>query len=195
MAHNLDTVPGAPSVDGNNSKSSIAPAPPRLGSNDHNLVFGATYDSTVIVPDGTAPVELANPVSVYVPSARPGSRAPHVWLERMGERISTLDLFGREFVLLAGIHGQSWCNAAKLVSDSQGVPVQHYRVGTEGDLTDPDDDWAMTYGVKDDGAVLVRPDGYVAWRCATLKADPILEIDMALRTALARQPIRQRQAA
>ncbi len=41
-------------------------------------------------------------------SRRPGTRAPHVWLDRDGERISTLDLFGRGFVLLAGPEGGAW---------------------------------------------------------------------------------------
>jgi len=33
---------------------------------------------------------------------RPGTRAPHYWMERNGERISTLDLFGRDYVTLSG---------------------------------------------------------------------------------------------
>ncbi len=154
---------------------------------EHGLVLGVTYNSPLIVPDGTAPIQVANPITEYVPNARPGSRAPHVWLERAGERISTLDLFGREFVVLAGAKGQSWCDGAKQVSQSQGVPIQAFRVGSGGDLTDAMGEWARTYGIEEDGAVLVRPDGYVAWRCATSGPEPATEIEMALRTALGHQ--------
>ncbi|MGE5222283.1 MAG: FAD-dependent monooxygenase [Omnitrophica WOR_2 bacterium] len=192
MASNLDSVPGAPGAGGADSTFSLPPVQPMLGSQMHNLVFGITYDSPVIVPDGTAPEKFANPVNDYAPSARPGSRAPHVWLERAGEYISTLDLFGSDFVLLAGARGSGWCEATKSVSGSQGVPVQAFQIGPQGDLGDPDHAWVRTYGVEEDGAVLVRPDGYVAWRCAALKEEPTLEIETALQTALAKQTIQQR---
>jgi len=194
MARNLGSLPGATSADGGDSASSRPPTQMHLGRpeqfREHNLVFGATYDSTVIVPDGTAPVKVANPVTDYAPNARPGSRAPHVWLERAGERISTIDLFNREFVLVAGARGQSWCDAAKQVSQSQGVPIQTFRIGWGGDF-DAGREWTTTYGVEEDGAVLVRPDGYVAWRCATRKAEPMAEIEMALKVALGHQVVEQ----
>jgi 2-polyprenyl-6-methoxyphenol hydroxylase-like FAD-dependent oxidoreductase len=58
--------------------------------------FGYRYDpSPIIVPDGTDPP--ADDPMVYTPTARPGSRAPHVWL---APGRSTLDLFGRDFTLL-----------------------------------------------------------------------------------------------
>jgi hypothetical protein len=46
----------------------------------------------------------------------------------------------------------------------RGVPLQAYIVGQEGDLGDAAGAWAETYGIEAQGAVLVRPDGYVAWR-------------------------------
>lgn len=59
--------------------------------------FGYRYDpSPIVIPDGTEP-PLDDPM-VYTPTARPGSRAPHVWLS---PGHSTLDLFGRDFTLLA----------------------------------------------------------------------------------------------
>jgi hypothetical protein len=79
--------------------------------------------------------------------ARPGSRAPHYWLERNGERISTLDLFGKDFVTLGG---------------SGAAPAGH-RVGRDG-LTDPGGAFCESYGITPSGSVLVRPDGFVASR-------------------------------
>ncbi|MEU0564575.1 FAD-dependent monooxygenase [Nonomuraea sp. NPDC005983] len=76
------------------------------------------------------------------PSGEPGTRAPHVPL---ADGRSTLDLFGREMCLLAGA---GWRAA---------VPDVETHV-----MTEPE--WAARYGVSDDGAVLVRPDGIVAWR-------------------------------
>src|SRR5882757_2826619 len=76
--------------------------PRREFLNEQGLIFGACYESMAIVPDDMPPVAVDDPVTDYVPSARPGSRAPHVWLTRGNERISTIDLFGPHFVLLAG---------------------------------------------------------------------------------------------
>ena len=81
-------------------QSNVLPRPEFL--NEQGLIFGASYQSMAIVPDGTPPAAVDDPVTEYVPSARPGSRAPHVRLRRGSEQISTIDLFGPRFVLLAG---------------------------------------------------------------------------------------------
>ncbi len=165
---------------------------PELGR-EHGLVFGAIYDSAAIVADDTSPVQLPDPVHNYTPGSRPGSRAPHVWLERQGQRLSTLDLFGRQFTLLAGGRGQTWCEAARSLSESLHVPIQAYTIGSGGELADPGSNWATTYGVDQDGAVLIRPDGYVAWRTPSMKAEPGQEIKLALLATLGFQPIQQLQ--
>jgi hypothetical protein len=53
--------------------------------NEEGIVFGISYESDAVVPDETHPPVLANRVTDYIPNARPGSRAPHVWLDRNGE--------------------------------------------------------------------------------------------------------------
>jgi len=87
---------------------------------------------------------------------RPGTRAPHVWLERNGEKISTLDLFGRNFVLLAGPEGRKWRECA-------GTGVEALQTGEDG-IADPDGAFPGAYGITPSGAVLVRPDGFIGWR-------------------------------
>src|SRR6516225_9497593 len=79
---------------------------------EQGLIFGVTYDSMAVVPDGTPPAATDDPVTDYVQSARPGCRAPHVWLKRGNEQISTIDLIGPHFLLLAGAEGNAWRRAA-----------------------------------------------------------------------------------
>jgi 2-polyprenyl-6-methoxyphenol hydroxylase-like FAD-dependent oxidoreductase len=114
----------------------------------------------------------------------PGSRAPHVWLTRRGERISTIDLTGR-FMLLCGADGEPWARAAASVADRlDGLALDAYCLGK--DLGDPDGRFATAYGISTSGASLVRPDGYVAWRSAGCVAQPEQALDEALRGALGR---------
>ena len=127
------------------------------------LSFGYCYDSAAVVPDGTPTVPSG--VHEYRPTARPGARAPHYWLERDGEEVSTIDLSDGRFVLLAT--GDSWLDAARDVSAELAVEVDAYVVGSDADadLRDPEaGGWAEAYGVGPGGAVLIRPDGHVAWR-------------------------------
>jgi 2-polyprenyl-6-methoxyphenol hydroxylase-like FAD-dependent oxidoreductase len=120
------------------------------------LFFGYRHLSDAMVPD---PDEdgalLENPEQ---PTARPGSRAPHVPLTRNGSELSTVDLFGRGFVLLAGPAGEHWLSEAEVLD----VPVAVHRIGV--DFDDQEGRFTKAYGISDTGAVLVRPDGFVAWR-------------------------------
>jgi putative polyketide hydroxylase len=150
------------------------------------VFFGASYASPAVIPDGTDPPVVENPVSQYAPSARPGARAPHVWLQRNGHQVSTHDLIGMGFALFAGERGAPWRDAARAVSASLGVPMSPYTVGADADLRDPEGRWAPAYGVEPDGAVLVRPDGHVAWRRRSAVSDPERELGRVLRTVLLR---------
>jgi putative polyketide hydroxylase len=141
--------------------------------NEIGMVFGASYDSPAVIPDGTPPPVVANPVTEYVPSARPGGRAPHVWLERDGRPVSTLDLCGMGFALLAGERGAPWRDTARMAAAALGIPLGAFTVGAGADIGDPEGRWAAAYGVESDGAVLVRPDGHIAWRRRSAAADEV----------------------
>jgi hypothetical protein len=137
----------------------------RRYGNHLGVEFGTVYASSAVVPDGTRPPEVADSYSDYVPSATPGARAPHVWLDHRDARLSTLDLFGSAFTLLAAPYGDAWCALAADVARELGVPIDRYRIGAPG-LRDVGG-FAAAYGLGAEGAVLVRPDGHVAWRSAS----------------------------
>jgi 2-polyprenyl-6-methoxyphenol hydroxylase-like FAD-dependent oxidoreductase len=154
--------------------------------NELGMIFGASYDSGAIVADGTPPPAVANPVTDYHPGGRPGGRAPHAWLERDGVRLSTIDLLGDGFVLLAGEDGVTWRDAAVAAAGAAGVPLKAFVVGPGGDLENPDKDWTTLYGLAAGGAVLIRPDGHVGWRCPDAVADPRRTLATVLARILAK---------
>jgi hypothetical protein len=143
------------------------------------LVFGARYESAAVVGDGSAPA-VGDPILDYVPSAAPGCRAPHAWLTRGGERLSTLDLFGRGFVLLTAPQGAAWREAAAALHlDFDSIVIG-------GDLRSEDGRWREAYGLEEDGAVLVRPDGHVGWRARSGAAEAATALRAAVTAMLAR---------
>ena len=171
LANSLSMGRGAP---GNGTATRARPE----FLNEIGMVFGASYDSRATVPDGTARPAGVNPVTEHLPSARPGGRAPHVWLSRDGRQISTLDLFFPRLTLLAGARGASWCEAARAAAARHSLPLAAFVVGA--DVGDPDNRWPDVYGVEPVGAVLVRPDGHVGWRIRGAARDPAAEIERAL---------------
>jgi putative polyketide hydroxylase len=133
----------------------------RRYGNHLGVEFGTRYRSTAIVADGTQPPSVADSYSDYAPSATPGCRAPHVWL--IDQRLSTLDLFGAGFTLLCGPDGEAWREQGHRAAAGLAVPLACYTAGAAG-LAGAEAALLDAYGIGAEGAVLVRPDGYVAWR-------------------------------
>ncbi|MDQ2906605.1 MAG: FAD-dependent monooxygenase [Chloroflexota bacterium] len=146
-----------------------------------DVILKYRYDSSAVIAEGDAP-----PSSSSDYDARSGSRAPHLWLEQEGRRISILDLFGQHFVLLTGEDGIIWLNAVKVVEQRLNLALTGYRIGRSGDLVDAEDQFGSMYRITPEGAVLVRPDGFVAWRTRRGEADPEQALEQALRQILAR---------
>ncbi|KEF94897.1 hypothetical protein K883_05321 [Mycobacterium sp. TKK-01-0059] len=135
----------------------------RRFGNHFGVEFGTVYRSTAVISDGTPAPEVDDDYSDYAPCATPGCRAPHVWLGAESEPVSTLDLFGAGFTVLTGPGGTIWRKAAAVAARELGVPIASYAIGDPG-LADHTNTFFDLYGIGCDGAVLVRPDGYVAWR-------------------------------
>ncbi|MGW6705025.1 FAD-dependent monooxygenase [Streptomyces sp. NPDC054956] len=137
-----------------------APSNPEIHA-DTEIWFGGRYRSgAVAAADGDdAPEGVWNPH----PDGRPGTRAPHVVLERGGRPVSAIDLFTKDLVLVAGAGASAWALAGRDAARQLGVTLDVLRFGEDG-LADPGESWNTAYGVGHEGAVLVRPDGVVAWR-------------------------------
>jgi 2,4-dichlorophenol 6-monooxygenase len=140
-----------------------------------------------VVGDGSEPPPRDPMGHTYHPMTRPGHRLPHAWLEAHGARISTHDLTGRDggFALITGADGQRWAAAAAEIARELGIAIKHVAVG-DGQHRDVDGQWARVAGISPDGAVLVRPDNYVAWRSRDLAAQPRAALAEALGAVLAR---------
>jgi 2-polyprenyl-6-methoxyphenol hydroxylase-like FAD-dependent oxidoreductase len=132
-----------------------------------NLRLGYCYDpSPIVVADGSPAIPFES--KQFVPSARPGTRAPHAWLpsdSQAGGR-SSLDLFGQGFVLLRlGATPPSGASIAA-AAETRRVPL------TIVDLADE-----KISALYERRLVLVRPDGHVAWRADAAPADALALID------------------
>jgi 2-polyprenyl-6-methoxyphenol hydroxylase-like FAD-dependent oxidoreductase len=130
--------------------------------------------SSAVVSDGTSPPPF-DPAT-YVPTATPGCRAPHMWIQRNGEQLSTLDLWNGNWALIGGPRSDGWQRAAA----SADIPAVTFGRDVIGDVSE----FLELYGVADDGAVLVRPDGHVAWRSATASENPEHELATVLAAVL-----------
>ena len=119
--------------------------------NDMDIDLGYRYRSAAVISDGDDDGRLL--YKTRETRGRPGTRAPHVSLELGGKPVSTLDWFGRNFVLLTGAEGQAWCAAAAGIAGLQTYSLLA-------------DSFTENYGITPSGAVLVRPDGVVGWRAA-----------------------------
>ena len=112
------------------------------------VTFGGRYDgSPIVVGDGTTPPP--DRPNEYVPSACPGGRPPHVWID---EQTSLYDLFGFEWTLLvtqSGVDTKPFEEAAKAL----GLDLKIVRPAQEG-LDE----------LYEAPLALIRPDQIVAWR-------------------------------
>ena len=134
---------------------------------DYDVVFGQRYDAGAIIAEGPPPDRPFEPFSEL--SGRPGTRLPHLALE---DGRSTLDLPCERPLLLTSDPG--WAAAARELADA-GAPIE---------IASPNGEWQPRLGVGQDGALLVRPDGFVAWRAKNGRSASRADLSRALNTVL-----------
>ncbi|RKT53592.1 FAD-dependent monooxygenase [Saccharothrix australiensis] len=148
---------------------------------DNAIELGQLYRSDAVagagpeLPPAQRPDEWAG---------QPGTRAPHLPITTTdGRGTSTLDLFGRGWVLLS--QDPRWAPATQQTADHLGLPVRFVHVGAEVDTTDPHA-FPTAFGTGPQGATLVRPDGYIAWRTTDVPVSPAETLtDVLARVAAA----------
>jgi hypothetical protein len=98
-------------------------------------------------------------------------------VEKAGERVSTLDLFERGWVLLT--ENERWNAACAKAADELGVDVTPVRIGVDIRPSDVEG-FRKAFGIGPTGASLIRPDGFIAWRAVELGEDPAVALTDAL---------------
>lgn len=180
----------APTLEGAKARADLA-AVLALKENEYNALgieINQRYSSDAIIDDGEPPETWPRDPEIHAQhTTRPGAKLPHAWLVgRNGKKVSSLDLVGNGvFTLLTGPTGGRWAAAASAL----GLPWLRVVIVDGPDARDLYCAWQRAREVEEDGAILVRPDGYVAWR--TPKA-PDANAEAQLTTALSRimgQPV------
>jgi 2-polyprenyl-6-methoxyphenol hydroxylase-like FAD-dependent oxidoreductase len=140
-------------------------------ADDLSLEIGHRYRSSAVLPDPADEDDGLPYVDPRESHALPGTRAPHMWVKH---GVSTLDLFRTRMVLLTP--GTAWEEAAK----ASGAELDVHRIERS--------DFPEYYGISPTGAVLVRPDGYVAWRAADDASASPEEVTRVLASVLSLTP-------
>ena len=155
--------------------------------NAHGVELGQRYRSGAIVSSEPFPEYQRDRELYFQPDSIPGSHIPHVWLQRDGAMISTLDVCDySRFTLVVGVAGESWVGAAATMASELGVPIKTARIGLRQELDDMDGEWIRIREMSDRGCLLVRPDRFIAWRSHDLPSDPKAALRHAMRSVLGR---------
>lgn len=147
-------------------------------ADDFEIEIGYLYESPAVIAEPGARKGHADPRET---GGMPGSRLPHLWIHKSGKKISTLDLVNG-FALIAGADGEGWAKAARQVEGPHDFAFDTYLVGR--DISDPDDAFCQACGIEKAGAILVRPDGVVAWRASGIGPRSAEVLERALRRVL-----------
>jgi putative polyketide hydroxylase len=146
--------------------------------------MGAVYSSPAVVSNA----EHGAPEEGWVKPGLPahvGQRVPHLWIERNGTHLSTLDLAERGMVLLTSVEGQAWCEPAAAAARMLGVPLETIVVESRTALVGDDHLWNAYFGLDSRSAVLLRPDGHIAWYGPATSPEPTMDVARALASVLA----------
>ena len=145
------------------AKFSVAVAKKRYEYQAHGVELNQRYSSTAVLNDGSEPEVFFRDCELYAQvTTRPGAKLPHAWVtDGENNLISTLDLVGQgKFTVVTGPSGVGWVEAVEALDK----PWLDVVVIGSTEIRDPYGAWANLREIPEDGALLVRPDGYVAAR-------------------------------
>lgn len=149
--------------------------PPPEPVDDLAVMLGYWYTSAAVVGADTTPPTLdALEATGMQLDGRPGTRVPHRWLPSAGETVSTVDRCAGRFTLLTGLGGSPWAAAARATTAMRSIPIEIVQAREVADLVA-------------DGALLVRPDGFVGWRSDTSTMPSAQVLGSVLDQILARR--------
>jgi len=118
----------------------------------------------------------------HEPYALAGGRLPHVALTSdNGKTMSSLDLVKQNFVLFTADPGSPWLQAAK----GQKIPVDAFALNSESAYRCQDQAARKTWKLAEGEAMLVRPDGIIAWRSGVVSESHAQALSQALTMVLA----------
>lgn len=135
------------------------------------LDIGYVYEDGALVPDGSVAPKLEDGVTHYAPSAAPGARFPHLWLDPDHTRSTHDVLESTGYTLLLGDEGARWEVAVRALGPLQSsMKIDSLSAICDGAAASGA--LREMCGISSQGALLIRPDGHVAWRESSLTASP-----------------------
>ncbi len=152
--------------------------------NDLDVECGYVYRSAAVIPENAA--DARGRVNPRESKGLPGTRAPHIYLQKGAQRISTLDLFGGNFVLLTGPEANAWSECAAAAARELRIPLDVHAIGKLSGWLDSNGEFLDAYSLSSTEAVLVRPDGFVAWRAKTSEGASVEQFAAVLSSVLCR---------
>ena len=137
--------------------------------NAQGVELNQRYQSNAVLADDTPEVFVQDKELYLQATTRPGAKIPHTWLvDAKGHKHSTLDITGKgRFTLVTGLSGKAWREAAQALALDYLDVIQ---VGSRA-YRDVYATWQAKSEIDDNGAILVRPDGYIAWRMQSVSAE------------------------
>ena len=137
------------------------------------LQLGYVYADGALARTGEPPLPIDDPRH-FAPTGEVGARLPHGWL---ADGRSTLDLVATDSMTLLSVGAHDGWAAAV---DTAAVPMSHIPLDDES----VDSAWRSMCGLGVGGALLIRPDQHIAWRCDTTPLSPEAELAHAAATIL-----------
>lgn len=148
-----------------------------------NLQIGYRYTSDALIDPAPQVQSAEVPTSHYTPTYDVGVRLPHWWIERSGERQSSHSLLSPlTFTLLVG------ADALPLFDAEKTTARPFTLLAEEKDFTSSAPKWETRTGLGATGALLLRPDGHIAWRCDALPSNPSLHVEDRIGEILTAHP-------